>query len=125
MIAIAIVLLSSLFIGCITSANHQIAPEHLTTKISVKQTTKEQVQRLLGPPNWLQKFPSQDMSHERWSYWWSGGHHISKVNSLLTVGSLAPRMDAHSARAQLHGLTIAFSKDGRVQSITRHASRGH
>lgn len=125
MIAVAIVLLSSLFIGCITKANHQIAPEHLTTKISVKKTTKEEVQRLLGPPNWLQKFPNKDRSHERWSYWWPGGRHIDKINALQKVGALAPRIETRSSRAQLHGLTIAFSKDGRVQSITRHAAREH
>ncbi len=120
--AAIIFLVSSLFIGCITNANHLIAPEHM---ISIKQTTKEEVQRLLGPPNWLQKFPNKNRSHERWSYWWSGGRHINKINALLKVGSLASRIDTHASRAHLHGLTIAFSKDGRVQSITRHASRGH
>ena len=124
MIAVAIVLFSSLFIGCITKANHQIAPEHLTTKISVMKTTKEEVQRLLGPPNWLQKFPNKDQSHERWSYWWSG-RHIKKINSPLKVGDLTAEIDTGASRTQLHGLTIAFSKDGRVQSITRHASRKH
>ena len=120
---VAIVLLSSLFIGCITSANHQFAPERLPTQISVKHTTKDDVQRLLGQPDWFQKFPNQDISYERWSYWWSGGRQTDKINSLLKVGSLAPRIATHSSRTQLHGLTIAFSIDGRVQSITQHTSK--
>ena len=123
MIAVLIFFSSYLFTGCIASVNHQVAPEHLTTSIALQQTTKQEVQRLLGPPNWLQTFPSEENSHERWSYWWTGGRHINKENSLLTVGTLAPVADATSSQSQMYGLTIAFSKDGRVHSITRHAPR--
>lgn len=93
----------SLLIGCAIKVNHQVALESQISHIQIKQTNKDEVRRLFGPPHRFETLPDIWLTHETWSYWYDG-------RSLNSVNSMTP------------DLTVTFSRDGIVQSVSQHAS---
>ena len=98
-----VVLLCSLIIGCATPVNHRVALEPQVAQIVIRQTNKGEVRRLFGPPHRFQTLPDTWLTHETWSYWYDR-------RPLNSVNSITP------------DLTVTFSRDGIVQSVSRHTS---
>ncbi len=109
--------LVSLLPACASYGNPSVKDETLTSQIRLGVTTKEEVKALLGSPTNVISTTVDGRTQEIWNY----THATASTHPLLYVpvfGLFAMASD-DAIKSESQGLTLFFSENGIVQSITR------
>ncbi len=122
LLALAILLLSTLLYGCASSGNPAVANQELVSQIKLGTSTKDDVRRLLGEPNFVSRSASQMHSFpgmtpkrnvtEIWSYAYTNIQ-TNPATFIPVVG-----LFAGSTTVRTDSFAVMFDDQGVVQHIT-------
>jgi outer membrane protein assembly factor BamE (lipoprotein component of BamABCDE complex) len=99
--------------GCVSLGNDHLFDDATVSKITAGETTKQQVEALLGEPSQRRISQASGSPHE----WWAYSAERSTINPLeyvLLVGFLINGLGAPDERRDL---LVAFNPDGIVTSL--------
>lgn len=116
--------------GCVSSGNPAVVDQERIAQIQLNVSTKEDVQRILGQPNYMSKqsggyYPMAGLSSspslttvEIWSY--------SHLNVAVNAATFIPVVGlfAGGATSNMNTFTVAFDDKGIVRHISSSQSQG-
>lgn len=106
--------------GCATSGNPAVQDPAIISQVKVGQSSKADVARLLGEPNYRSTTQLNNRQHEVWAY----GYAKHETNPLIYVPIINLFALAFSGlgETQSAGFSVYFDQDGIVRSISTSRS---
>lgn len=114
LIAFANVLAGLLLAGCVSVGNSNLADQATLAQIKVGETTRQQIEALLGEPSEQRRTEQAGYAQEWWAYSYSTST-INPFEYLLLYGFLTNGLGLFDVRHDLH---VFFDLNGRVRSVT-------
>ena len=114
---IAVALLVGLLSACATSGNPAVLDQSIVTQIKLGQSTKEDVRRLLGEPNYTSITQISSRQNEVWAY----GYLKHETNPLIYVPVVGLFVLAFGGLGEYESesVSVSFDQDGIVRSMSK------
>ena len=118
--------LCCLLAACYSSGNPSVMNQELVSQIKIGISTKEDVQRLLGPPNGTSRgassfqFPTLGKVNSAYEFW-----NYTRISVETNATTFIPIVGlfAGGATSQVASFTVGFDEKGIVQHISTHQNQ--